>query len=114
MVDTMIISVKETENFKVCFWEGVTPNEPGTPVLCDQRIPKSVQVYGNFGAGGSLYIEGSLDGVRWESIDQSPGFPLTFNSEGLENVGTCPVWVRPRAEGSSATKINVYLLMRKG
>jgi hypothetical protein len=114
MGDTPFTPVKETENFKVCFWEGVRPNAPGVPVVCDQRIPHSVQVHGEFGAGGSVVIEGSIDGEKWESIDQSPGFPLNFTIEGLEKVGTCPLWIRPRAEGSSVTKINVYLLMRKG
>jgi len=105
---------KFSESPKVYLWEGISEDSVGEALECDQFVPESVQVCGDFGAAGSVVIEGTLGGGVWETLEEPTGFPLSFSSNSsIKSVGTRPASLRPRAVNGAGMNVNVYLLVRR-
>jgi hypothetical protein len=73
----------------------------------------SVQVFGTFGAAGSVQIEGSNDGgTTWVILfdNRGTGAAMTFTAAGLRSLNDVPALIRPNVTaGDGTTSLNVIV-----
>jgi len=87
-------------------------------VLTGAKYPdKSVHVYGTFGTGGTLVIEGSnqVDTFdNYSTLTDSFGNSLTFAAAGLRQINQNTFAIRPRVtSGDANTSLTVVICMRR-
>jgi hypothetical protein len=89
------------------YWDGLTAGDTGEAlVLSVGGSQSSVYVAGTF--GGTVTIEGTIDGVNWFPLLTSPGGQaLTFTSAGYAEVTTSVYAIRPSA-GSGVSDVDVW------
>ena len=74
---------------------------------------RSIQFTGTWGAGGSVQLEGSNDGVNWFVLHDPFGNSLIFTANGFAAVTELPHNIRPNVTaGDGSTAINAYLFGR--
>jgi hypothetical protein len=99
----------------VVAWIGLANGDSGAPVPFSQYADKSAQVVGTFGAGGTLRIEGSLDGDNYSALTDPQGNDLDFTEAKIEAISEAVRYVRPRVVGGDGTTLlNVTMLLRGG
>jgi len=69
---------------------------------------RTVQVLGTFG-GGTVAIQGSLNGTDWVTLQDLEGAALTFTTAGLKGILEAPPYVRPLLSGSTGADIDVLI-----
>lgn len=75
---------------------------------------RSVQVSGTFGAGGTVVIEGSNDGVNWSTLTDQLGNALSITSADIAPIMEVTRYIRPRVSaGDGSTNIAVTILLRR-
>jgi hypothetical protein len=99
-------------------WTGLTQAtlDDGAPVRGTDYADRTVQVFGTFGAGGSVLIEGTLEEipVNWAPLTDPQGNNLAVTTSKLEAVVEYSGYIRPRVTaGDGATSLTVLLLLRK-
>jgi len=73
-------------------------------VLFAPEFSIDVQVFGTFGVGGTVLIEGSLDGgTTWATLNDADGTALSFTNARVERVQQNGVRVRARVSGGDGT-----------
>jgi len=77
--------------------------EDGAPTNHSGTADRTVQVFGTFGVGGTVLIEGSLDNQHWDTLRDTQGVALSFTASGLRAVLENAVWIRPRVSGGDGT-----------
>lgn len=71
---------------------------------------KTVQFVGTFG-GATVALQGSNDGVNWESLTDPQGNAISKTSAALETVTENTLFIRPLVSGGGGTTdIDVYLV----
>ena len=77
---------------------------------------KEVQVLGTFGVGGTLLIEGSLDGgTTWATLNDVQGNALSFTSARIEKIQETVAKIRARVSaGDGTTSLTVVFVMVSG
>jgi hypothetical protein len=92
---------------------GSTPladGDTGTPISLPQKMDMSFQATGTFGAGGSVAIEVSNDGVNYFAAKDSNGTLIALTAAAPIARLTGPwLWVRPHAtagDGTTAILVN--------
>jgi len=92
-------------------WDNLANGDTGTPLEIDRRTDRSIQVNGTFGAGGTVVIEGSLDGTNYVTLSDLQGTALSFTAAGLEGVTEAVTFIRPRVSaGDGTTSLDVFIL----
>ncbi len=98
----------------VVAWGTLGNGVSGTPLQMIGSADRSVQVEGTFGAGGTVLIEGSNDGVNYRTLHDPGGTALSITSAGIVAVLEISAFVRPRVSaGDGSTAIDVTLLVRR-
>lgn len=93
-------------------WTGLTfaTTDDGAPLGQPAWGERTVQVFGTFGAGGSLTIEGSNNGTNWAPVANRAGSALVFTAAGINRVQDYPLFVRPRVTaGDGTTSLTVVI-----
>jgi hypothetical protein len=90
--------------------DGVTEN-----IEWAEYQDKSVQVFGNFGAGGAVTVEGSNDGVNFAPLTNAAGGTLLlFTSNSLKQVLEASRYMRLRVTGGDGTtSLNASVFLRR-
>ena len=109
------------ENAKSMFWETLTAtNDRGSGFEWPLGADASVHVFGDFGSGGAIQIEGSNtetvpadDSTDWAVMDDAYGNAMTFTSEELLAIGPVARWIRPIRSAGSGFDLDVVLLARR-
>lgn len=89
-------------------WEGLTASDVGAPLV----LPKggaqvAVQATGTF--GGSLAMEGTVDGVNWVALKNIPGgSDVAFTAAGIADISTAVYAIRPSA-GTGVGDVDVHV-----
>jgi hypothetical protein len=81
-------------------WTGLTEtNSDGQPLILSRFSDKTVHVYGTFGTGGTIVIQGTNDNpgsfsnpLTLEGVNNSS---LSFTAAGIETIKELPVQIRP-------------------
>jgi hypothetical protein len=64
-------------------WGPLLNGEAGATLNLPAFGDRTVQVAGTFGAGGTIVIEGSLDGTNWITLNNIQGSALSLTAAGL-------------------------------
>jgi hypothetical protein len=98
-------------------WTGLTKttDDSGEVVELPNFADRSVQVVGTFGAGGSLRIEGSIDGTNYATLTDPQGNALDITAAKIEAISEATRYIRPRVTaGDVTTSLAVHILFKKG
>lgn len=91
-------------------WGGLANGDDGTGALFAGVADKTVQVLGTFGSGGTVVIEGSMDGSTWAGLTDPQGDPLSFAAAGINTVLENPKFIRPNVTaGDGTTDLTVII-----
>ena len=91
-------------------WFGMQLGDDGQAASGVEQMDRSVQVFGDFGAGGSVTIEGSLDGEHWATLSDPQGNPLVITSAKIEQITELTMHIRPRVTtGDGTTSLSVII-----
>jgi len=77
--------------------------DTGQPLSGMGWSDRSFQAEGTFGAGGSITVEGSNDGVNWHILHDPFSVPISITVGGLTQVTEISRFIRPRVVGGDAT-----------
>jgi hypothetical protein len=95
---------------KTITWENFTAaDDVGEHLITAHYSDKTVTVFGNFGSGGSMKMEGSNDGVNWFDMTDPQGNALTFTAAKMEMLQENPLYVRPKMTAGTSVDIDVIL-----
>lgn len=102
-------------NCQLIVWSGLLNGpDTGTPVQVGDFADRSFQITGTFGAGGSITIEGSNDGVTYFPLTDPQGNAITKTAAALEVASECTRYVRPSVTaGDGTTSLAVALWARR-
>ena len=95
-------------------WPTLNNGDDGQPAGIAGSGDRTVQVQGTFGAGGTVVIQGSLDGQTWYTLRDPIGNLLSFTGAGLKAVLENTLQIRPLVTaGDSTTAIQVLISVRR-
>lgn len=99
----------------IATWSGLHIGDDGQPVELANFADRTVQVFGDFGVGGSVRIEGSIDGANWSPLTDPQGNIMDIATPKLEAVAEVVRYIRPRVTGGDGTtNITVVMLLKGG
>jgi hypothetical protein len=87
--------------------------EAGDQLEMPGASDRSVQVSGTFG-GATAVLQGSNDGVTWNTLTDPQGNALSFTAGGLEAVLELTRYVRPSVSGGDGTTSVAFVLCVAG
>ena len=109
---TASISKQSNRDFLVT-WTPLANGDTGEVVNNLENRYATVQFTGTFGAGGSVNLEGSLDGSLWTTLLDSTGAAITLTAAGMVTVRDMVKYYRPHVTaGDGTTAITCNLLAR--
>jgi len=95
-------------------WQNMANGDTGEVVELVQFADRSVQVAGTFGSGGTCVIQGSNDGVNFNTINDATDAPLSFLTGGLKTIMDVPRYIRPAVTaGDGTTSLTATMLFRR-
>lgn len=91
-----------------------TTNADGSPFEFPDWADNTVHVFGTFGVGGTVLVEGSNDGTNWATLTDSNGTTLSLTVASVKAINERPRYLRPRVSaGDGTTSITAILLARR-
>ncbi len=86
-------------------WAGLANGDDGAPVTIPGAPDRTVQVFGTFGAGGTIVFEGTLEAVpvNWFPLVDPQGNAISFGAAGGELVLELVAHIRPRVTAGDGT-----------
>lgn len=91
-----------------------TTNSDGAPCYYTGAGDRTIQVVGTFGAGGTIVIEGTLDGTNFATLKDAGGTALSLTAAGIRTVLENVLAIRPRVTaGDGTTSLTALLCVRK-
>lgn len=107
-------SVEAPSELIVVKWAAMANGDTGSAFTFGTHADRSVQVTGTMGAGGSVAIQGSLDGTNWFTLKDPFGGALTFSAAGGAQVTELVLRIRPIVTaGDVTTSIDVVMVSRR-
>lgn len=102
---------------RVVVWGPMANTDVGLPVKMPGKSDRSVQVYGTFGAGGNLRIEGTNElaqaPANYATLTDPQGNALDFTAAKIEQLLEITYQVRPRVTaGDGTTSLTVTMLIK--
>jgi len=102
--------INQTNKYVIIEWLAIPDGDTGAPALSGELQDKTVQVSGTFGVGGSVTLEGSMNGTTWFPLTDSQDNAITLTAAGAEAIVENPLHIRPNVTaGDGATAIDVRL-----
>ena len=94
-------------------WTGLLNGDDGAPIQFGAFTDRSIQFVGTFGAGGTIVLEGSNDGVNYVVLTDPQGNNISKTSASIEAISEATRYVRPRVTaGDGTTSLAAHLFMR--
>jgi hypothetical protein len=84
-------------------WTPIGSSDTGLVANYTGSGDRTIQVFGTFGSGGTLILEGSNDGSNWAQLRDPTGTLISFTAAGIKAVLEHAVCIRPRATGGDGT-----------
>ena len=95
-------------------WMEMGNGDTGEPLYLSHSSDKTVQVYGTFGTGGSVTLQGSNhkadEEQTYASLHKVDISAATYGSAGMDVIIDNPIAIRPNVTaGDETTSLNVIL-----
>lgn len=85
----------------------------GLPVEFCRFCDRSVTIVGTWGAGGSITLKGSNDGINYYALTDPQGNAITKSADSLEQITELTQYIKPEiTAGDITTSLTVKLLAR--
>ena len=94
-------------------WALTTANADGGPCRFQGSGDRTFQVTGNFGSGGTIVLQGSLDGSNWFTLSKPDGAAASFTTSGLTAVTESPIYIRPFVSAGTGVSVTAILAIRR-
>lgn len=94
-------------------WANLANGDDGEALMSAAYTDRSIQVFGTFGVGGNVRIEGSNDGIHWAVLTDPQGNNLDITSAKIELVAEATFFIRPRVTGGDGTTDLTVILLNK-
>jgi hypothetical protein len=92
-------------------WAAMANGDTGASVALPGAVDRTIQATGNFGAGGSVTLEGSNDGVNYFSLSNPGGAAIALTAAGGSVALGAVQSFRPRVtagDGTTAIVVTVF------
>lgn len=97
----------------IATWPDMQNGDEGSPIELANFADRSVQVTGDFGTGGNVRIEGSLNGTDYAVLTDPQGNTLDINAGKIEAITELVRYIRPRVTvGDASTSLTVTMLLK--
>jgi len=114
VIGTLTQTKTTNDHYHTTVWTTLLNGDTGSPLSLVGSADRSVQINGTFGAGGTIIIEGSNDGVNYVILTDPQGNTLSKTAAAIEAVLELTKWIRPRVSaGDGTTSLTVTLIARK-
>ena len=101
------------DGVRVRKWSNMALDDVGEPINLARFSDKTIQVFGAFGVGGTIVLEGSIDGTNWATLKSVFNGSISFTSDSIATITEVPAYIRPRVSaGDGTTSITVLILTR--
>lgn len=107
-------NVSRSGGAKAVTWTGLLNTDDGAPLAMSEWSERTFQVFGTFGTGGTLVIEGSNNGTTWNPVSNRAGSALSYTAAGINRTQDYPLFVRPRVTaGDGTTNLTVIAAIHR-
>lgn len=94
-------------------WSNLATGDEGDKAIMVDYAERSVQVTGTGGVGGKVSIQGSNDGVNWDTLTDPQGNLLEMAPGTIEMVVEVTAYIKPIVlTGDGTTDLTVTMLVR--
>lgn len=104
---TRSFSIERIQSFRddavVVVWTGLLNGDDGFQYENVGRADRSIQFTGTFGAGGTIVLEGSNNGVNYVTLSDPSSIAISKTAASIEAVLELMRFVRPRVTGGDGT-----------
>lgn len=108
------INQPSTGQILVVTWASMANGDVGITADYPRWADRNVQIFGTFGAGGSIKIEGSNNGTNWVTLTDMAGNSCVFTAAGVKMIQENVMWVRPSVTaGDGTTSLTAILVARR-
>lgn len=112
----------ERGNAIVFNWAALANGDTGNPIVIPSFGDKTVQVFGTFGSGGSVTLQGSNDprvitdpaNAVWFALTDPQANAITKTSAAGEAILENPLYVRPSVTAGDGTTALTIIICAKG
>lgn len=95
-------------------WTGLLNGDDGSPYAMPGWADRTVQITGTFGAGGTVVIEGSIDGTNYVTLTDPQGNAISKTGAAIETITEIVKFIRPRVTaGDGTTSLACSLMVRR-
>jgi len=105
---SMVISEDGSVNYS---WSGLLNSDAGNPASIVARPNGfAVQAVGTFGAGGSVALQGSNDGVNFFALDDAGGTAIAMTTTKVWRLANLPKYFKPvvtAGDGTTSLAVNL-------
>jgi hypothetical protein len=91
-------------------WSALANGDTGAPVDLYDAAAICFSVSGTFGSGGSITLQGSLDGTNFYALTDRQGVAITLTAAGLKQAQELPRYVRPNCTAGDGTTALVPII----
>lgn len=106
-----VTKVVREDKAVVITWTGILENDTGLPVRIPRYPDKTVQVFGTFGAGGTITMEGSADNTNWGTLHDPQGANIGVQDLDPVLIEDNTNFIRPRnSAGDGNTTLTVVII----
>jgi hypothetical protein len=96
-------------------WSGLLNGDDGGALSLPNFTDRTVQIFGTFGTGGTISIQGSLDGTNWVILTDPQGNAITKTAAAIESISEATPYIRPIVTaGDGTTSLSVLLFGTQG
>lgn len=97
----------------IATWPSMANGDDGKPIELANFADRSVQVVGEFGVGGVVRIEGSINGTDYATLTDPQGNNLDISTAKIEAISELVRWIRPRVvSGDGSTALTIIMLLK--
>jgi hypothetical protein len=103
-------------NLKVIQWTLTDANPGGQPFVVGGHFPdKSIQVFGTFGSGGTVKLQGTNEPdtpSNWDNLDDPQGSEISLAAAGIEEVLQNTLQIRPYLSAGTGVTLTVLVCLK--
>lgn len=105
-------AVQGANSVVTAIWSSMTTGDIGVQVALTDWYDRSIQISGTFG-GATVTIQGSNDGVNWNTLRDPASVVLTFTAADIKQLLEMALYVRPIVTGGAGVSVNIAMAGRQ-